>query len=80
MQNALVSEEGVILNQVWSSYSSSNAIFFVWRLLLDKVQTKGKLLKRKIILNEEDAMCPLCGFEAESIDHLFFVCSFSTSL
>ncbi|KAH0690028.1 hypothetical protein KY289_017386 [Solanum tuberosum] len=28
----------------------------------------------------ESKLCPLCGIEYESIDHLFFQCSFSSSI
>ncbi|KAH0686595.1 hypothetical protein KY290_018206 [Solanum tuberosum] len=28
----------------------------------------------------ESKLCPLCGIEHESIDHLFFQCSFSSSI
>ena len=78
--DAPINDEGEIVNQVWSLLSPSNVAAFGWRLLIDRVQTRGNLRKRRIIQNMEDAFCPFCGSVEETADHLFYTCSFSYSV
>lgn len=39
-----------------------------------KLRTRDKLVSLGIL---ETAVCPLCGLDAETMDHLFFVCPYS---
>ncbi|KHN01613.1 hypothetical protein glysoja_034399, partial [Glycine soja] len=43
-----------------------------WRLLKDRLPTKGNLVRRNVII--QDAGCPLCGQVQEEVGHLFFNC------
>uniref|UniRef100_A0A0R0HBS2 Reverse transcriptase zinc-binding domain-containing protein n=1 Tax=Glycine max TaxID=3847 RepID=A0A0R0HBS2_SOYBN len=44
---------------------ASRAATFTWRLLKDRLPTKGNLLRRNIII--QDADCPLCGQVQEEV-------------
>ncbi|GFY91271.1 hypothetical protein Acr_07g0014670 [Actinidia rufa] len=54
---------------VWHNSITPKHSFILWLGLKDRLLTRDKL--RDFI---EDQSCPLCSFEAESIDHLFFYC------
>ena len=45
---------------------------FTWRLLKDRLPTKGNLLRRNVAIQE--AVCPLCGQVQEEVGHLLFNC------
>ena len=48
------------------------AATFTWRLLKDRLPTKGNLLRRNVIIQDDG--CPLCGQVQEEVGHLFFNC------
>lgn len=48
----------------------------VWFAILGKLNTEDKLLRLKI-LHGNDIRCVLCGFEPDSINHLFLHCNFN---
>ena len=59
---------------VWSRTALPKTRFILWLVFLDKLKTKDRLLKISVT---PDDLCPLCGENSESINHLFFACRFS---
>ncbi|GJT52416.1 RNA-directed DNA polymerase, eukaryota, reverse transcriptase zinc-binding domain protein [Tanacetum coccineum] len=51
---------------------------FVWRMLLDRLPTRINLTNRG--LDIPSVLCPNCGVEAETRNHLFFSCSMALDL
>lgn len=60
---------------VWNRASTPKRKFILWLLVLNKLRTKNKLLKIQLI---DDDQCSMCLHTAETIEHLFFQCPFST--
>lgn len=54
--------------------ASQNKII-LWLALLNKLKTKDRLFKMGVTPRDS---CSLCSTESETINHLFFVCRFST--
>lgn len=52
-------------------------ILFLWRLLSGALPTRDALSKR---LPYIDDLCPLCGAEKETSEHLFRYCPFATAI
>ncbi|XP_057418180.1 uncharacterized protein LOC130712363 [Lotus japonicus] len=67
--------EELVFKNAWSGIAPSNVSAFVWRVLLDRVQTKVNLQRRNIISGEEAVRCVLCHAAEESTRHLFFSCN-----
>ncbi|KAH1240679.1 hypothetical protein GmHk_07G018478 [Glycine max] len=61
-----------IFKLIWKLKVPPRAAVFTWRLLKDRLPTKGNLLRRNVLL--QDVGCPLCGQEQEEVGHLFFNC------
>ena len=61
-----------IFKLIWKMIIPPRAATFTWRLLKDRLPTKGNLLRRNVIT--QDADCPLCGQVQEEVGHLFFNC------
>ena len=65
---------------LWKSKCRPRLKFFMWLVLLDRLNTRD-LLRRKQHPQFQDnnsCVCVLCGVsQAETRDHLFFSCSFS---
>ena len=57
---------------IWNLNIPPRAAVFIWRLLKDRLPTKGNLLRRHVDI--QDAGCPLCGQWQEEVGHLFFNC------
>ena len=57
---------------IWNLNIPPRAAVFIWRLLKDRLPTKGNLLRRHVDI--QDAGCPLCGQGQEEVGHLFFNC------
>lgn len=64
---------------IWQHKAPPRAELVVWFLMHDKLKTGDRLLKLNII-NENEALCPFCEMEIESVSHLFFTCTFSWRL
>jgi hypothetical protein len=47
-----------------------------WQLLLDRIQTKDNLVKRRIVPVQQ-SLCVLCGSATETASHLFLHCNFA---
>ena len=57
---------------IWKMEIPPWAAVFTWRLLKDRLPTKGNLLRRNVLI--QDAGCPLCGQVQEEVGHLLFHC------
>lgn len=62
--------------KVWRGLVPPRIEIFVWLACHGKLNTKAKLAKLQIIPADQD-LCPLCGGNSESVDHLFIHCPFS---
>ena len=60
---------------VWSSCITPKYAFILWVCAKSKLQTKDRLHYLDI-----DSMCPLCRAGEESVQHLFFQCTFSATV
>ena len=73
-----VIEADPIYKIIWKSSCTARIKFFIWLLLVDRLNTKTMLTRRHIHVHE-DNLCVLCDSdEEETIDHLFFTCPFAT--
>ncbi|XP_077226461.1 uncharacterized protein LOC143888960 [Tasmannia lanceolata] len=65
------------ISSVWFAGNNPTHALTTWKALKQKLSTKDKLIKMGAVI---DPICPLCKSAAESIDHLFFKCSYSAWL
>ena len=75
--NALASDVR-IFKSIWKMKIPPRAAIFTWRLLKDRLPTKGNLVRRNVTI--QDAGCPLCGQVQEEVGHLFFNCQMTLPL
>ncbi|XP_057418273.1 uncharacterized protein LOC130712458 [Lotus japonicus] len=73
--DSVVGEDPMLFNRLWSGVAPSNISAFVWRVVLDRIQSKANLRRRNIILDDAEARCSICNIEEESTNHLFFSCN-----
>jgi hypothetical protein len=64
---------------LWKGYAPPKMDVFIWLLLNGSLSRKGFLAERRII-NYEEALCPFCCKEIETINHLFHICPITWSL
>ncbi|KAL5141585.1 hypothetical protein HKD37_09G024901 [Glycine soja] len=57
--------EANILKIVWNLNVPPRAAIFSWRLILDRLPTRGNLLRRNVQM--QDTSCPLCGNAQEEM-------------
>lgn len=62
------------LNMIWKLQCIPKVKIFLWTLMLNRLRTRIKLLKRCMIPND---LCPRCNSVSEDVDHLFIHCNFS---
>ncbi|KAH1195638.1 L10-interacting MYB domain-containing protein [Glycine max] len=60
------------LQDLWQLNIPLKATIFAWRLIKDRIPTKGNLRRRQVQLN--DSLCPFCSRQEEEASHLFFNC------
>ena len=60
---------------VWFSHRIPRHAFHLWLVMKRRLRTQDKL--RFIDSNADPLLCPLCGMQSDSHDHLFFSCPFS---
>jgi hypothetical protein len=68
-----------VFKQLWKCGAPTKVCAFSWQLLLNRIQTKDNLLKRRIIEVQFGA-CGLCGDVMESALHLFLHCKYSAKV
>jgi hypothetical protein len=69
-----------IYQNIWKSPAPSKVSSFVWQLLHDRVPTKNNLVIRQVIAEGLESVCPLCGLELETSEHLFLYCNVATKV
>ncbi|KAM0847321.1 hypothetical protein ACQ4PT_055094 [Festuca glaucescens] len=62
---------------IWKGWAPARCKFFIWTLMLDRVLTADKLLKRGW---ENDYFCPLCRRNLETASHVITECPFSVKV
>ncbi|KAM6592906.1 hypothetical protein CsatA_000609 [Cannabis sativa] len=61
---------------VWNRFNIPKHSFIAWLVMLGKLKTKERLMRFRVI--EED-LCLLCKDSSETIEHMFYSCTFSTN-
>jgi hypothetical protein len=62
------------IKKLWRNDLPSKVLVFGWRLLLDRLPTKGALHRRGILINPSELNCIFCHQHLEDNEHLFFNC------
>ncbi|CAJ2627651.1 unnamed protein product [Trifolium pratense] len=63
-----------VFKNLWKSPAPSKVITFLWQLILDRIQTKDNLRKRRMI-HDNNFNCVLCTVCVESACHVFSIAS-----
>jgi hypothetical protein len=66
-----------VLKKLWKNDLPSKVLVFGWRLLLQRLPTRGALHHRGILNNPHDLSCVFRSHHIEDCEHLFFDCSFT---
>lgn len=61
-------------NIVWNKIATPKNIFIAWLAFNNRVKTKQRLKLAGVVDNDR---VPICGLESETLNHLFFRCTFS---
>ena len=64
-------------SMVWARFSIPKHKFILWHAVQDRLKTKKRLQKMKIVI---DSYCLICGKVNETSDHLFFNCEFNMNV
>lgn len=65
---------------LWRTQAPTRIKSFGWRIFLNRVATKDQLKKRDLCLSDSDGNCVMCSQSAEDLNHLLFICSFSSNV
>jgi hypothetical protein len=65
--------EDFVFKRLWKGAAPYKVHAFAWQLLLDRIQTKDNLFKRRM-LQADQLMCVMCNRTIESANHLFLHC------
>lgn len=66
-----------MFKEIWKSRCIPRIKFFIWLILVDRLNTKDMLQRRHLNI-EGTPICVMCNTRAlETIDHLFFECPFA---
>ncbi|KAL8494410.1 hypothetical protein ACS0TY_025280 [Phlomoides rotata] len=65
------------LSRIWNKLTPSKFSGLAWRILRCRLPTRSALKKRNILTDGDALSCGLCGSYEETVQHLFFECSFS---
>jgi hypothetical protein len=68
-----------VFKNLWKCGAPSKVCAFSWQLILDRIQTKDNLLKRRII-NVQQGQCVMCSSAQETATHLFLHCNFAATV
>lgn len=63
---------------IWSKFNIPKYSFICWLVVHGRILTKDRLMSWNIMVDND--ICALCNLEVESIEHLFFKCTFSGEL
>ncbi|XP_058782818.1 uncharacterized protein LOC131657437 [Vicia villosa] len=59
---------------IWASQVPSKLKIFCWRVILDRLLTRNYLVRRRIIANNNEALCVFCEMHCEDPSHIFIFC------
>jgi hypothetical protein len=76
---AINSTNDLVFKWLWKCGAPSKVCAFSWQLILDRIQTKDNLLKRRII-DAQQGGCGMCGDAPESALHLFLHCKYGAKV
>lgn len=62
----------------WNRFIPIKVNVFIWRLALNKIPSRVNLDKRGLDIGS--LLCPICSFDVETVNHLFFSCSMAFDL
>lgn len=62
---------------IWKAKNPDRNKQFIWRLQHNAIATRRNLVRKKIA---SDPRCPICKMEEETIEHLLFLCPWTTSV
>jgi hypothetical protein len=65
--------EDFVFKRLWKGAAPSKVHAFAWQLLLNRIQTKDNLFKRRMI-QADQLRCVMCNQNFESANHLFLHC------
>jgi hypothetical protein len=68
-----------VFSKIWKCGAPSKACAFVWQMLLDRIQSKENLWRRRII-QQQATSCVFCDSAVESTIHLFLHCPVSSKV
>lgn len=78
--DGVIELDDIIFYKLWSNKASPNVISLAWKLLLNRIQTREYIRKRRVLLTEDpEVVCPftpLYSLTGEFTFHLFFTCSY----
>lgn len=61
--------------EIWSSKVPERVKHFIWRLKHDALATRKNMVTKRIV---NSPLCPICNKEEESLEHLLFLCPWTT--
>ncbi|KAI5399905.1 hypothetical protein KIW84_065010 [Lathyrus oleraceus] len=59
---------------LWNANDPNNIQVFAWRLLMNMLQTRDKLVKHDVLTRQHNLMCPLCLGPEEAHLQRFLLC------
>lgn len=62
---------------ICNNKATPRSVFVLWLAVQDRLATKDRLIKWHM---QCDPVCVLCGKTAETLQHLFFVCDYSSEV
>jgi hypothetical protein len=68
-----------VFKYLWKCGVPSKVCVFAWQLLLDRIQTKDNLMKRRII-DVQQGHCVKCMMGTETALHLFLHCNYAAKI
>jgi hypothetical protein len=68
-----------VFKNLWKCGAPSKVCAFSWQLILDRIQTKDNLVKRRII-NEQQGQCVMCSSAPETATHVLLHCNFAAAV
>lgn len=68
-------EDDGIYKCIWSVRAPSKALAYTWRIMQDRIQSRGNLLRRNIAVLEGNYNCPICNSELQTTSHALFECT-----
>ncbi|PNX56697.1 hypothetical protein L195_g050013 [Trifolium pratense] len=70
----IVGEQAAMFKAIWKTSAPSKVEGFSWMVLHNRIPTKDNLFLRKIIQNEGECACVMCGIGLETVEHLLLYC------